>query len=199
STGDSCPLRTSSAWAVASRNARSSVIWGTLRPTGRAGPGQAFDSRGPRHNNTIVTSSRRRPGAKDVTSSTQRLTIASASSGAAPHTRSVRRWSPNSLPAALRTSMSPSVYTASMSPGSQRFVGGEGEEPRDGAVPGEVDDDQPEARRRELDHVVAVPGDDALSRLQLRGHCPPVGQVLDARRQLGPELEHHRRALFDGL
>ena len=66
-------------------------------------------------------------------------------------------------------------------------------------MPRDVDDHQAEPRRRQVDHVVAVAGYDALSRLQLRGHGPLVRQVLDARRQLGPELEHHRRALLDGL
>src|SRR5262249_60485963 len=62
--------------------------------------------------------SRSRSGAYEVTSSTQRFTIASASSYAALHTRSDSRRTPYSLPSASRTSMSPSVYTAIRSPGS---------------------------------------------------------------------------------
>src|ERR687897_1966460 len=42
STGDSCPLRTSSAWAVASSSARSSVMARTLRPHGACGPASRF-------------------------------------------------------------------------------------------------------------------------------------------------------------
>src|SRR5215211_4079706 len=286
STGDSCPVRTSSAWAVASRNARSSVIWGTLRPRARAGPASAGRrlARAPaqQRDRDVVAEAAGREGrdlvdtafddrvglvgrrpADEVGEALDAELVAGRVANLdepvgvyGEHVAGIepgrgvlprpdegsddrpgrfqlgrvrgraqeRRWVTGArirdvagrevdngdeggeerlvaeVVELLRGPQHRFVGVEAVpEAGSQQLLAAQGQDPRDGAVPGDVDDDQTEARRRELDHVVAVAGDDALSWLELRGDAPAVGKLLDTCTELGAQLEHDGRALLDGL
>src|SRR5262249_12258332 len=84
-------------------------------------------------------------------------------------------------------------------PGAQQLLAAQGEDPRHGAMTGDVDDDEAETGRPQVDHVVAVPGDEPHGGVQLRGDRPPLGELVDAGAELRPELQDDRRALLDRL